>query len=358
MKEKRERERESERGVQQTIVNSSGKLLTSIHTNTREERETDGQTEERQKRGRRENAMMLEALSSNELPTFLIYDTINATPLLHHHNDPSPTSSFLLDNAGIVGSPLGLRVTGAAPPEPAAAQGRRKRRRRPRTRKNKEDAESQRMTHIAVERNRRRQMNEHLAVLRSLMPESYIQRGDQASIVGGAIDFVKELEQLLQSLEIQKRTLLQQQKSKQVDTMHGIESTNTSDGPDSPPFAQFFAYPQYVWCHAPRDYPAPESRSAVADIEVTLIETHANLRILSPRRPSQLIKMVAGLQTLRLTILHLNVTTMDTMVLYSISAKIEGSLPSLMKCHSGGGQVGSLTLTCPIFGEYFMTMVF
>ncbi|KAB8088998.1 hypothetical protein EE612_013801, partial [Oryza sativa] len=30
--------------------------------------------------------------------------------------------------------------------------------------------ESQRRNHIAVERNRRRQMNEYLAVLRSLMP--------------------------------------------------------------------------------------------------------------------------------------------------------------------------------------------
>jgi hypothetical protein len=32
------------------------------------------------------------------------------------------------------------------------------------------------MTHIAVERNRRKQMNEYLAVLRSLMPPSYVQR--------------------------------------------------------------------------------------------------------------------------------------------------------------------------------------
>jgi hypothetical protein len=42
--------------------------------------------------------------------------------------------------------------------------------------KDVEEAESQRMTHIAVERNRRRQMNEYLAVLRSIMPTSYVQR--------------------------------------------------------------------------------------------------------------------------------------------------------------------------------------
>jgi hypothetical protein len=42
--------------------------------------------------------------------------------------------------------------------------------------KNLEERENQRMTHIAVERNRRRQMNEHLRVLRALMPPSYVQR--------------------------------------------------------------------------------------------------------------------------------------------------------------------------------------
>lgn len=50
------------------------------------------------------------------------------------------------------------------------------RRKRPRSVKTSEEVESQRMTHIAVERNRRKQMNEHLRVLRSLMPGSYVQR--------------------------------------------------------------------------------------------------------------------------------------------------------------------------------------
>lgn len=49
-------------------------------------------------------------------------------------------------------------------------------RKRPRSIKTTEEVESQRMTHIAVERNRRKQMNEHLRVLRSLMPGSYVQR--------------------------------------------------------------------------------------------------------------------------------------------------------------------------------------
>lgn len=65
--------------------------------------------------------------------------------------------------------------TAAAATTDSSASGRRKRR-RAKSNKNKEEVENQRMTHIAVERNRRRQMNEYLAVLRSLMPPSYVQR--------------------------------------------------------------------------------------------------------------------------------------------------------------------------------------
>lgn len=147
-------------------------------------------------------------------------------------------------------------------------------------------------------------------------------QGDQASIVGGAIDFVKELEQLLQSLEAQKRKVLQEQE---------LEESKNKYELDLPPFSDFFTYPQYIRFHAPRDYfpspPSPETHHhhrtpALADIEVTLIESHANLRILSPRRPRQLVKLVAGLQALSLTILHLNVTSLDFMVLYSLSTKV------------------------------------
>ncbi|KAG6598706.1 Transcription factor basic helix-loop-helix 96, partial [Cucurbita argyrosperma subsp. sororia] len=178
--------------------------------------------------------------------------------------------------------------------------GRRKRR-RTRSTKNREEIENQRMTHIAVERNRRKQMNEYLAILRSLMPSSYVQRGDQASIIGGAINFVKELEQQLQFINTHKNT---------------IEN-------GSSPFAEFFSFPQYSTKNTAHDSSITHTQWPAGDIEVTMIDTHANLKILSPKRPRQLLKMVAGFQSLRLTVLHLNVTTSDQMVLYSLSIKVE-----------------------------------
>lgn len=185
----------------------------------------------------------------------------------------------------------------------------RRKRRRTKSAKNKEEIENQRMTHIAVERNRRKQMNEYLAVLRSLMPSSYVQRGDQASIIGGAINFVKELEQVLQSMEGQKRTN-QNQAQENV-------------GLNGSPFAEFFTFPQYTTRGTTMAQNQEQKQWAAADIEVTMVDSHANLKILSKKQHGHLIKVVVGLQSLRLSILHLNVTTHEDMVLYSISIKIE-----------------------------------
>ncbi|KAF5739761.1 transcription factor bHLH94 [Tripterygium wilfordii] len=195
--------------------------------------------------------------------------------------------------------------------EPPPVQAGRRKRRRTKSTKNKEEIENQRMTHIAVERNRRKQMNDYLAVLRSLMPSSYVQRGDQASIIGGAINFVKELEQLLQSMEAHKRT-------KQHPEVPNCFSAS--------PFAEFFSFPQYSTRtpQSPDEAMAADHQSlSVADIEVTMVESHANLKILSKKRPRQLLKLVVGLQGLRLSIMHLNVTSVDQLVLYSVSVKVE-----------------------------------
>lgn len=58
---------------------------------------------------------------------------------------------------------------------PEVTRGKRKRR-KTKPSKDIEEIENQRINHIAVERNRRRQMNEHISSLRSLLPPSYIQR--------------------------------------------------------------------------------------------------------------------------------------------------------------------------------------
>ncbi|XP_071721998.1 LOW QUALITY PROTEIN: transcription factor bHLH71-like [Rutidosis leptorrhynchoides] len=259
--------------------------------------------------------MAVEALSPNDLMNFILHNTtISTTPMSTNYNINNDSclekSAFPVEN-----STINMRIPENQ--EQLGIRKKKKRKRKPRVCKNKEEAETERMTHIAVERNRRKLINEHLADLRSLMPESYAHRGDQASIVGGAIEFVKELEHHLQELETQKmKYSLQQQEQEGF-----IRSPNLTT--IRPPFAQFFVYPQYTWSQIPNKHTS-KTNLAIADIEVTLVETHANIRILSPKSFRELSKLVSAFQSICLSILHLNVTTFDNLVLYSISAKVEG----------------------------------
>ncbi|XP_030463306.2 transcription factor bHLH96-like [Syzygium oleosum] len=213
----------------------------------------------------------------------------------------------VIDGGGLAGA------SPPPPPPPATAAAVRRKKRRMRVVKNRDEVESQRMTHIAVERNRRKQMNDYLAVLRSMMPPSYVQRGDQASIIAGAINFVKELEQHLQSLKSQR----------QPEQVNGPRSAPAPGDHFSSLFSDFFTFPQYST--RPGGSHGPEARPAVADVEVTLVDSHANVKVLSRNRPKQLLKMVVGLHSLRLGVLHLTLTKVQHMVLYSFSVKVEDS---------------------------------
>lgn len=198
------------------------------------------------------------------------------------------------------------------------AEGKSKRK-RPRTVKTIEEVESQRMTHIAVERNRRKQMNEHLRVLRSLMPSSYVQRGDQASIIGGAIEFVRELEQLLQCLESQKRRRLY------GDGGRGMGDPSMAVQQQQPQmFGAANDEGKVVEYESGVQEETAESKSCLADVEVKLLGFDGLIKILSRRRHGQLIKTIAALEDLQLAILHTNITTIEQTVLYSFNVKIGG----------------------------------
>lgn len=244
------------------------------------------------------------------------HETLNTT-ISNIGSDFHPTNNWDTDNTSsqeISCASKGGFFTGGN------AAGRRKRQRRISI-KDEAEVAHQRMTHIKVERNRRKQMNDYLTVIRSMMPPSYVQRPDQASIIGGAINFVKELEKLTQSLEAHKQ-------------VNKVQSgTNSSC---SSLFSDFFSFSQYSTASSTNKQsngnnssPSTDSMLAEkrpianADVEVTMTERHANLKILSRRHPKQLTKMVTGLHSLGLYTLHLNVTTVGQMVFYSFSVKVE-----------------------------------
>ncbi|KAF3330756.1 transcription factor MUTE-like protein [Carex littledalei] len=168
------------------------------------------------------------------------------------------------------------------------------------------------MSHITVERNRRRQMNEHLKVLRSLTPSFYIKRGDQASIIGGAIEFIKEMQLVLQSLESKKKR----------------KSISPSSTPS--PRSLFQLNPSPPNSNSPPNSDSPQTvkelgaccNSPVADVEAKISGSNVVLRTLSKRIPGQVVKIVSALERLDFEILHLNISTMEDTVLYSFVIKI------------------------------------
>ncbi|XVF65057.1 hypothetical protein PTKIN_Ptkin09bG0215900 [Pterospermum kingtungense] len=164
------------------------------------------------------------------------------------------------------------------------------------------------MSHITVERNRRRQMNEHLKVLRSLTPCFYIKRGDQASIIGGVIEFIKELHQVLQALESKKQR----------------KSLSPSPGPSTPRPLQL---PSTKPDHIPFGFESGGDlgaccNSSLADVEARISGSNVILKIISRRIPGQILKIIAVLEKFSFEVLHLNISSMEDTVLYSFVIKI------------------------------------
>lgn len=216
----------------------------------------------------------------------------------------------------------------------------------------------QRMSHITVERNRRKQMNEHLSVLRSLMPCFYVKRGDQASIIGGVVDYINELQQVLQSLEAKKQRKVY---SDVLSPRVAVSSPRpplpifSSSSPRMPPLSPRLLSvpasprtPQPTRPYRPLPPPPPQPRSsaapepppptpttassssdlvantksAVADVEVKFSGANVLLKTVSARIPGQAVKIVSALEELSLEILHVTVSTVDETMLNSFTIKI------------------------------------
>ncbi|XVF64956.1 hypothetical protein PTKIN_Ptkin09bG0208400 [Pterospermum kingtungense] len=150
-------------------------------------------------------------------------------------------------------------------------------------------------------------MNEHLKVLRSLTPCFYIIRGDQASIIGGVVEFIKELHQVLQALESKKQR----------------KSLSPSPGPSTPRPLQLPTKPD----HIPFGFDSlgelgASCNSSIADVEARISGSNVILKIISRRIPGQILKIIAVLEKFSFEVLYLNISSMEDTVLYSFVIKI------------------------------------
>ncbi|XP_062227626.1 transcription factor SPEECHLESS-like [Phragmites australis] len=316
---------------------------------------------------------------------------------LPHHSDNDDLFGIIeawedcVTGAGVVLSPRGvdqLAAPDAAAAKPAA-NGKRdcddegmvqapKRQRcspeSPEAAETSEDGAAKTTSHITVERNRRKQMNEHLTVLRSLMPCFYVKRGDQASIIGGVVDYIKELQQQLQSLEAKKqrkaytenilsprppaccspRLPLPLKSTPPMSPRPAVPiSPRTPPKPGSPyktcrlplplsPPASTYVSPAMTPTHEPAasTYLLPSLDAIAAklcafasnklqavpanlpDVKVEFAGANLVVKTVSHRVPGQAVKVIASLESRSLEILHAKISTVDDTAVNSFTIKI------------------------------------
>ncbi|KAJ1278841.1 hypothetical protein BS78_04G110200 [Paspalum vaginatum] len=271
------------------------------------------------------------------------------------------------EEGGVGGAPVQKKQKGSAVPEDVAAG----------------DDGATKMSHIAVERNRRKQMNEHLAVLRALMPCFYVKRGDQASIIGGVVDYIKELQQVLRSLETKKhrkayaeqvlspRPLVAKSTPPLSPRVAVPISPRTPTRPGSPYKPSVVAgagrrlpHPAAAYMASPAMTPTTSSSSSYShdqqqqqqhystqpylptldslvtelaaqaagrpaaaglslpDVKVEFAGPNLVLKTVSRRAPGQALRIIAALENLSMEILHVSVTTVDDTMVHSFTIKI------------------------------------
>lgn len=145
---------------------------------------------------------------------------------------------------------------------------------------------------------------------------------------------MRELEQLLQCLESQKRRrIMGSEAQRQV----GDNSANISALPQQQPQHQHPVFPPLQSSSIPTDQikfvdfetglreETAENKSVLADVEVKVLGFDAMIKILCRRRPGQLLKTIAALEDLQFNILHTNITTIEQTVLYSFNVKVQNT---------------------------------
>ncbi|KAF6144727.1 hypothetical protein GIB67_017746 [Kingdonia uniflora] len=130
--------------------------------------------------------------------------------------------------------------------------------------------------------------------------EAMTLNGDQASIIGGAVDFIKELHLILHSLE----SIKQRKNLSPRPLLHSSPASESSVG--------FEHLKELGAC----------SNSPIADVEAKISGSNIILRVISRRSPGQILKIICLLEKHSFEILHLNISSMDDTVLYSFVIKI------------------------------------
>ncbi|KAH7405615.1 hypothetical protein KP509_15G077800 [Ceratopteris richardii] len=179
---------------------------------------------------------------------------------------------------------------------------------------------------LVAERKRRKKLNERLYSLRALVPK--ITKMDRASILGDAIEYVKELQKQVKELQDE---LLEQAKEEEIvrnstlqmpsDDLVGHHSEETGvhirseDG-------QCSLNGEKIKLLGENNEKGLEDLSQPMQVEVSKIDGQLfSLRIFCVKRPGIFVKLMQALNVLGLDVLHANITTFQGLVLNVFNAE-------------------------------------